>query len=307
MTNLDDDLNDPLAELFGGSPAAAPVARPTPPASYKPVDFSEPCKKCRGSGNFVGYTGRVFGPCFACKGQGKLTYKTSPQQRAKAAERTAVKRVEKLAEKQAWREAHRAEIAWLTQAAERQHAFAHRGGKVWDFPIQLSESLAQYGTLTEGQIGAVRKCMERDAARKAERAAETASAPAVDISKIMSAFDRARGEASRDREGIKWLKLRLDTFIFSDAPARGQWKAAVLVREGDTKLGRIQEGRFLRSRECDDATEARIIAAATDPASAATAYGLRTGTCSCCGAELTNAESRARGIGPICAERFFGG
>jgi len=43
---------------------------------------------------------------------------------------------------------------------------------------------------------------------------------------------------------------------------------------------------------------------AKDPSAAARAYGLRTGQCSICGRELTNAESRARGIGPICAERF---
>ena len=28
------------------------------------------CPKCNGSGNFIGYTGRVVGPCFACKGKG---------------------------------------------------------------------------------------------------------------------------------------------------------------------------------------------------------------------------------------------
>jgi hypothetical protein len=28
------------------------------------------CEKCNGSGNFIGYTGRVVGPCFACKGKG---------------------------------------------------------------------------------------------------------------------------------------------------------------------------------------------------------------------------------------------
>jgi hypothetical protein len=69
-------------------------------------------------------------------------------------------------------------------------------------------------------------------------------------------------------------------------------------------LGRIVDGRFLRSHACDDATEARILAAIADPAAAAIAYGQRTGTCSCCGRELTNAESRARGIGPICAEKY---
>lgn len=33
-------------------------------------------------------------------------------------------------------------------------------------------------------------------------------------------------------------------------------------------------------------------------------YGQGTGTCGICGAELTNAESIERGIGPICASKF---
>ena len=34
------------------------------------------------------------------------------------------------------------------------------------------------------------------------------------------------------------------------------------------------------------------------------AYGMRTGQCAICGLELTNGESIARGIGPICAEKW---
>jgi hypothetical protein len=35
-----------------------------------PPPANEICTKCNGSGNFIGYTGRVVGPCFACKGKG---------------------------------------------------------------------------------------------------------------------------------------------------------------------------------------------------------------------------------------------
>jgi hypothetical protein len=44
-----DDLDDSLDDLLGGhvvGPAKAP------PANYKPIDYSEPCKKCGGSGRF---------------------------------------------------------------------------------------------------------------------------------------------------------------------------------------------------------------------------------------------------------------
>lgn len=49
-----------------------------------------------------------------------------------------------------------------------------------------------------------------------------------------------------------------------------------------------------------------LTAAQKDPTGAAIAYGRGTGNCSCCGRELTNAESIALGIGPICLDRLGG-
>lgn len=43
-----------------------------------------------------------------------------------------------------------------------------------------------------------------------------------------------------------------------------------------------------------------------DPIAALSAHGLATGSCGCCGRELTDPESIARGIGPICADRLGG-
>lgn len=37
---------------------------------------------------------------------------------------------------------------------------------------------------------------------------------------------------------------------------------------------------------------------------AAKMHGQQTGICSCCNAELTNPESIALGIGPICREKW---
>lgn len=42
----------------------------------------------------------------------------------------------------------------------------------------------------------------------------------------------------------------------------------------------------------------------TEKQEAATAYGKATGQCSCCGRELTNEESIARAIGPICLSKW---
>ena len=47
-----------------------------------------------------------------------------------------------------------------------------------------------------------------------------------------------------------------------------------------------------------------FIDAATDPLAAAIAYGRETGSCSCCGRELTNKVSIDLGIRPICREKW---
>lgn len=300
MTNLNDDLDN----LFGGSGEKRPD--PVLPTGYAdPVEritklYSEGCRKCRGSGQWrPGY------PCFACKGQGRLTFRTSPEQRSASRAKAAVKRadraIEKAQELEAWKAEHAAEVAWLQATAARQQ----RATNPWRFPADLLEKLHQYGSLTEGQLAAVRKFMLRDEQRKAEREASKAAAPTVDVSKIEAAFDRVRGEAAEAGEGVKWLKLFLGTFKFLDAPASNGYAAAILVREGEAKLGRIQDGKFHRNRfACDDAKEQEIVQVLANPSAAARAYGLRTGTCSCCGRELTNAESRRLGIGPVCAEKW---
>lgn len=302
------NLDDPLDDLFNAA-AGERKAVPALPSGYtEKVMYHDVCKKCRGRGKFIGYTGIVLGDCFACKGAGKKVYRTSPEKRAQVRAKTAAssetKRVENARASNEWREAHPAEVVWLAANAERQHQRAHKGRQVWNFPIELSEKLVQYGSLTDGQLGAIRKCMVRDAERAQERKTAEATAHEIDIAKIDAAFANARSDAATDGEGVKWLKLRLDTFIFSDAPARGQWPAAILVKEGESKLGRIVGGKFLRSRECTDDQERRIVAAAGDPAAAARAYGMRTGSCSCCGRELTNSESRELGIGPICMRKY---
>jgi hypothetical protein len=74
--------------------------------------------------------------------------------------------------------------------------------------------------------------------------------------------------------------------------------------EDDQYLGKVQDGKFSRVRECDDATQAQVLEVASDPHNAAIAYGQRTGNCAICSRELTNHASIDLGIGPICAEKY---
>ena len=303
-----DDLNDDLDDVFGGPVTKDDIAHGLELAKVGRVarnsgetkgvgQFVETCPSCRGRGRFISYAGRDCGPCFKCKGKGKLTFKSDADTRAKQAAARAAKRereAQEIAEQvAAFRMTHTEDFAWIVAKAD-----------TFDFARSMVEALTKYGHLTEKQHATVTRLRlrdaERDAERKAERAAREANAPVVTLAKIEEAFSTAI------EKGIKRPKLRLDTFKFSLAPAHGRNAGAIYVvdAESDQYLGKIAEGRFFRVRECTEEQEARIVAAAADPFAAAVAYGRRTGQCCICGRELTNHASIDLGIGPICAGRM---
>ena len=292
QVNCTHDDDDPFAHL-GEDPSLIPVG--ASPEVNIPGTYTEPCKKCRGSGWFYGYSGRAVGQCFACKGKGKLTFKTSAKQREqgrKSAARAAERKVEERRTKvEQWQDEHASEMAWINAKADS-----------FDFAFSMREALMKYGHLTTAQLAAVRKCLLRDEERELQRARERAEreklSATVDITPIVEAFEKARAN------GIRSPKLRLDTFVFSRAPDHGANAGAVYVKEGETYLGKIASGKFQPSRDCNPETQARILVVCADPATAATAYGRRYGRCSICGRELTRNESIDRAMGPICAERF---
>lgn len=242
----------------------------------EPLTYEEPCAKCRGSGQFRRYSGRVLGRCLACKGSGKKVFRSSPAQRGKA---------------QAWKEANPTEAQWIAVKASS-----------FGFAQAMADALLKYGALTENQMATVQRLCAADAERAVQRAVErsaaVASAPQVSIEPIEKAFQAAR------EAGKSSLRLRLAGFVFKPAPASGVNAGAIYVTQGEAYLGKIAQGRFLKVRSCEAITEAEVVKVASDPKAEAIAYGRRTGSCACCGRELTNAESIALGIGPICAGKF---
>jgi hypothetical protein len=181
----------------------------------------------------------------------------------------------------AWACEHPDEMEWIGSNLESN-----------PFALSLAQSLESFGGLTERQLEAVRSNLARPAPL------------AMDVAEIERRFDVARGNM------VKKPMLRLDTFTFK-AVIKGQNQGGIYVTEGKgeegTYLGKIMGGKFIASRDCDDATQARVAAAASDPAAAAKAYGQRTGNCSICGLELTADESIERFIGPVCFRKYFGG
>jgi hypothetical protein len=256
--------------------------------------YKESCTSCHGSGRFVGWSS--YGKeCFACEGRGFKEFKTSPEYRKARAAKTAANKAsaarDKMVAQNAWRADHPDVIAWVNGQDGR-----------FDFGTAMANALQQYGTLTENQVAAIRRCIARDADYKAQReeklkaAAEVA--PQVNASKLEDAFRIAKGK------GLKWPKIKIAGVKISPASETSANAGALYVKEGETYLGKVFGGRFLKSRDCGAEQEGIVVNLINDPKGYAEAYGLRTGQCCICSRELTNKESIDRGIGPICAEKF---
>lgn len=300
MINPSTDLNDDLSDLLGGT-ARAPEALPqdeafariraAAPAIEAEVHV-ETCPKCRGTGRFVGWSGRVLGPCFNCKGTGKVTYKTSAQARAKARQSAATRKV-RLADEaiKTFEQSNPAEYGWMLAEAPR-----------FDFAAKMLEAVKKWGSLTTGQLVAVQKLVarseERKAAREAAKAQQEAEAAPVSPQAILEAI--GHGKAS----GLIWIKLRFEGFTIEEAKRH---PGVLYIKRRDanrTYLGKVADGRYVASYDATAEDKAAIVEAFKDPLAALRAFGNKTDSCGVCGRQLTNADSIGEGIGPKCAERL---
>ena len=75
--------------------------------------------------------------------------------------------------------------------------------------------------------------------------------------------------------------------------------------EESVYLGKVEKGKFFARREATPEHKATLEKIAANPSQYARDYGKFTGTCCLCGAELTDPNSIAAGIGPICASYGF--
>ena len=290
MNTASNPFSDMADDLDFGAPAKS--------SANEVTYFEQTCPKCKGTGRFTfGYINVRSGECFACKGKGKMSFKTSPATRMKAkmaSQKRAVAKVEAQAAKaQEWKDANPAEAAWMESSAPR-----------FEFAKSMLDALNKYGHLTERQMETVQRLTVQDAERQAVRATEQAaraqSAPVVTVEAIEVAFNTAK------QAGVKRPKLRLDTFVFSPAGENSNNAGAIYIKnkEDGLYLGKVMGGRLFTSRDCTTEAAERIVAVSSDPKQAAVAYGMKFGACSVCGRQLTDSDSVARGIGPICAENY---
>lgn len=297
--NKPDTLNDSLDDLLSGPMAEQPREAIHAPAGYKPATFDEKCRKCGGSGSWRG-----IGQCFACKGKGKLTFKTSPETRGKKRSQASVNRAKKEAEADA---AIKDAVAAFQETFPIAYGWLVAKAPTFPFAASLLNSLNKWGNLTDGHHAAIAKIQAKDAERAKENAARAATAPQADtagIDRLKLAFDTAIANAKAKGRGLKMPRITIGGIIITPAKATSTNPGALYVKRGGEYLGKVQHAKFFASRECDADTEKRVLAFIADPKAAAIAYGIETGVCCICNATLTNKKSIEAGIGPICATKF---
>tara|TARA_R110000772_G_scaffold188708_3_gene299749 strand:- start:95 stop:811 length:717 start_codon:yes stop_codon:yes gene_type:complete len=170
------------------------------------------------------------------------------------------------------------------------------------FAASLVEQFDDRGSLSDKQTGAAVAMLMKVKASKANKA----EAPTVDLSNVAEMFSKAH-------EAIKTPKFRFEDLVISRAPDHGVNAGALYVKIEGEYAGKVKEGKFFANNDLfkrsgfklsAQGVRSKLEQISKDPLSAAVAYGRRTGSCACCGRELTRHDSIERGIGPICAERF---
>jgi hypothetical protein len=300
-TGFDDMQDDDLGHVPSASELAA-MPKNKKFEKRAPTDraetlYSEPCSKCRGQGYIGAYAFREAGKCYQCDGKGVLTFKTPKAVRDANKIKSQARKEKKLADNLTAFEAANPVIRdWWT-------------GSTFPFAVSLRENVQKFGDLTPGQLTAALRCAEKfseaKSAKETQRAANEKAAPVVSISSVTASFERAR------QKGVQKPKMRLlgngQKLTFSRAPDTGKNAGAVYVKDNEgVYLGKITAGKFLKSYDCSSDGEKAVVAACADPEQAAIAFGKEFGICSICSRTLTDPDSIERGIGPICADNFFG-
>lgn len=287
-TTMSDSFNRFIDDLIDDSDFDAEPTKK--PGEYARKQFT--CESCNGSGQWVGGRNRYGNhKCHICNGLGYLV--TSKADRMKAKAQRQQRKVDQIvAAKQAMDD-----TGLPTKLAPMCD---------WnDFARSLMTQYEQGKTWSERQVAAARNMVAKVEAKRIEKtAAKEAAATMVDLAPIADMFATALAS------GYKKPMYRANGLRIK--PGKGG--ALYVMTENRTEFGaygeqpayegKITGGKFYGVRASAEDTPAKLLAIATDPRGEAVRYGQRTGTCSCCGRELTKHSSIEAGIGPICAEKW---
>lgn len=294
MSSFIDDLADiPGLNTFASTPAATPRVGPAAKAATPAETY--PCDSCAGTGKYRGV--RLHQPesrCFACNGRG--WFKTSTADRYKARAQAADRKARVATELRSQFAAANPELVAKLEAVKGWNTFA----------ADMLTAIGNYGFLTENQTAACDRMFAKIDARQAERAAAktatvqaaAANSGSVDVSAIEALFATARAN------GLKRLAFVAGDLKIVPAKESSRNPGALYVTRGGDYQGKLTGGEFKALAVALPDTLPRLLELAGDPAGVARLYGQRTGVCCCCGRELTDPQSIAAGIGPICASKW---
>lgn len=263
------------------------------PEKLEKATHKFPCQSCAGTGVWRGgYQNPQEGPCFSCGGKGfhlKPHAQAVRERKERGAKIKAGKAKARLERRAAVLSEHEDLIAWL------------RNNQSWNsFANSLIEQFDVSGKLTDGQIAAAERVMQKtEATRLAKAEAKTSDVGSVE--RIRELFDNAE-RAGKKRRALLGAHIEGEKVLgqIKLTPARPP-KTDIWVRADGEFVGGIDaNGRFKARYGCPDWVPAQLERIAQDPAKEARLYGRLTGVCCCCGRELTDPESIALGIGPIC-------
>jgi hypothetical protein len=173
----------------------------------------------------------------------------------------------------------------------------------WDLlqfvPGSFARSLYNADKLSDKQLAWVHKLAVDFAAQSA---AVDSNEPSQ-FEALFNAFEAAKNK------GAKRLTLRFEGVnVKPNRDLTALWiTSQTESEEGDYGMKPKYLGKVTRTAldsRLSDTVKEVILGAASDPLTAAIRYGKVSGSCSCCGRELTVKESIERGIGPVCATKF---
>lgn len=282
-----DHLFDDLEEIDLDAPAA-PAKYGTPGAFIAPEpesQYVEKCRACGGTGRFTSWSGRVVGKCFKCDGRGEKSFRTSPEQRAKSRKQAVARK-----ERQAAEAADAAE-QYLAEHDLLDWVKANEGWSEW--VAKTRASVVKYGSLTPKWLASAESAREKWLAKQASREAERAASAAerLDLTDVPAGRYAVPGGETR-------LKIRINK------PSKGKWVGWVFVDDGAEYGNRQSYGRQAPDGVYVGKLVEQLKAIAADPKAAMAAYGHLVGHCGVCNRLLEDEESVARGIGPICAQKY---
>lgn len=301
MDNLNPNSQDFDFDAFASSLETKDIL--STPSARTDNRVKHPCGQCGGSGRYRGVRlHQDKSHCFACKGKGYFFQSYADRMHAK--QKRAQSKTKKLVTAYAaFEESNPGLGAFLLSAAS------------WSgFARGMYEALQKYGSLTDRQLIAANsmreKCELRDAARaekRAERVEHEANAPTT-LNVLAQAFLSSSAHLKFPRlwmQTVDGLKV-----VLSRCGNGSKTPGHINITDGgpygsNRYYGRITpDGKPMYRDDIPASVVALLGAFNADHKEGIKLQGIRTGRCCCCNRELTDPESVASGIGPICAKKW---